>query len=159
MIRKHAEQKLNLPRISEQKTGIIIYTVMLVFVTIMFLLSVLFHTFSWSIYLLLFLLMAQNNNYFNLFAIYGDGILSDNRFISWDKIKSFQFIPIDMNHRFYGYSKEVNDKFELKIKTSFSSTYCIVTSNEAKEILNQILIENSNMLEEVEKLKEQHCEK
>lgn len=139
IIRKHPERLLDLPTYSDQKTGLILYFVMLLFVIIMFVLAVIFQLFSWSVYLLLFLPMANSHQYLNLFAITEDGILSGSRFIPWKKIKSYQFVLIDSHHRYYGYSKEANDGYELKIKTTLFSTSCVITSIEMREKINSIL--------------------
>ncbi|GAB3055623.1 hypothetical protein GCM10027286_18930 [Virgibacillus ainsalahensis] len=140
-IRKHPEKKVDFPTYSKQKAGIIIYSLLLLFVICMFCLGVFLQLFDWSLYMLLLLPMAHSYNLLNLFAVVDDGILSGSRFVAWNKIKSFQFIPIDINHKYYGFSKEVNNKYELKIRAKFYFTSCVVTSDEMKEKLNNILNE------------------
>ena len=83
-----------------------------------------------------------------MFAVVDDGLLSGSRLIVWKKIKSFQFIPIDINHKYYGYSKEVNEGYELKIEGKIFSESCIVTSPEMKEKLTRILSEHAKVIEE-----------
>jgi len=138
-IRKHPDKPLDLPTYSKQKVGIIFHVIVLLLVVVMFVLGAFFQLFDWPLYLLLFLPMANSYNLLNLFAIAEDGLISGSRFIAWRKIKSFQFVPIDINHKYYGYSKEANDGFELKIKTKIFSSSCVVTSDEMKDKLSDIL--------------------
>jgi len=137
-IRKYPGKRLGIPTYSEQKVGIIVHLFVLLFVIILFLLGFFLQMFNWTFYLLLFLPLAISSNLFNLFAIVEGGILSGSRFIAWNRITSFQFVPIDSNHRFYGYSKKVNEGYELQIKTKIFSTNCIVTSKEMKRKLHTI---------------------
>lgn len=69
------------------------------------------------------------------FAVVNDGILCGARFISWKNIKSYKLVKIDVNHKFYGYDKEVNDQYELRIKTKSFSHYCIITSQATQDRL------------------------
>jgi len=147
-IRKIPGKAVDLPTYSKQKIGIIIYSFMLLFVIAVFLFEILTHNFGWSFYLLFFLPLSYSYNLLNLFAIVEGGLLSGSRFIAWDKIKSFHFIPIDINHKYYGYSKEVNGGYELKVKAKLSSTSCIVTSDEMKERLSNVLSEYVKVNEE-----------
>lgn len=138
-IRKYPLKTVDFPSYSKQRVGIIVYSVLLLVVVVLFFLGVFIFDFDWSLYLLMFLPLANSQNLLNLFAVVEDGLLIGRRFIVWKKIKSFQFIPIDPNHPFYGYSKEVNGGYELKISTKLFSTNCIVTSDEMKERLDRIL--------------------
>lgn len=58
------------------------------------------------------------------------------------KIKSFEFVPIDVNSRHYGFSSEINDKKELKIKSRFRTISCIVMTEEMEQNLQKVLEEN-----------------
>ena len=138
-IRKYPQKIVDFPSYSKQKVGITIYSILLLFVIVMFLLGVFILDLDWSLYLLMFLPLANSQSLLNLFAVGEGGLLIGSRFINWKKIKSFQFISIDLNHPFYGYSKEVNGGYELKIRTKVFSTSCIVTSDEMKEKLAGIL--------------------
>lgn len=140
-IRKHPEKPIDFPIYSRQKKGIIIYSVVLLFVSVLFLLGVFLKLFDWTLYLWLFLPVANSYNLLNLFAVLEDGLLSGRRFIACKHIKSFQFVTIDINHRYYGFSKEANEGYELKVKTSGFSVSCIVTSIEMKEKLINVLNE------------------
>lgn len=146
-IRKYPEKPIEKPTFSNQKLGIILYSILILFVIVMFLLGLWFDLFTWSVYLLLLLPMANSNNLLNMFAIVEDGLLSGNRFISWNKIKSYRFLPIDINHKYYGYSKEANKGYELKIKTIGFPVSCIITSEEMKEKLDKILSEHAKVIE------------
>lgn len=141
-IRKYPEKRLGTPTYSDQKVGIIIHLFALLFVIILFLLGFFLQMFNWTLYLLLFLPMAISSNLLNQFAVVEGGILCGSRFIAWNRVTSFQFVPIDIRHRFYGYSKEVNEGFELKIKTKIFATNCIVTSKEMKRKLHSLLNEH-----------------
>ncbi|MGM7636618.1 hypothetical protein [Bacillus sp. Hm123] len=140
-LRKYPEKAINLPTFSKQKGGIILYSFVLVFVLVMFILGLFIKGFNWSFFLLIFLPFTHSDNLLNMFAVVEGGLLSGNRFIPWSKIKSFQFVPITMDHRFYGFDKEVNAGYELIIKKRFFSTSCVVTSEETKEKLTVVLSE------------------
>lgn len=86
--------------------------------------------------------VPYTNNIMNLLTITEDGILSGSWFIPWKKVKSFQFVSIDINHRFYGHVREVNNKYEVKIKAAFFSTSFVVISREMKEKLRDVLSEH-----------------
>ena len=144
-IRKHPQSTLALPTYSNHKVGIILYLFMLLFLIVMYFIGVFTMTLNWSFYMLLFLPLVNSQNLFNLFVIAEDGILDGFRFIRWNKIKSYQFAPIDINHKYYGYSREVNDAYELKIKTRGFPISCIVTSDEMREKLSKILNERINV--------------
>jgi len=138
-IKKYPDKKLFPPTYSGQKPAILIHSILLIFVTVMFILGAFYSMFNWTLYFLIFLPIANSYQLFNLFAVLEDGILSGSQFIRWNRIKSCQFIPINIEHRFYGYSKTVNDGYELKIKMGFMTTSSFVTSLETKEKLQQIL--------------------
>lgn len=95
--------------------------------------------FQWSYYLLVLLPFAHTHNLLNMFAISNQGILKGSRFIPWRKIKSYSFASIDYNSNFYGFSKEVNQGYELTIKTNYRTFKCMVTTDEMKERMNHIL--------------------
>lgn len=141
-LRIYPQKSVDFPSYSKQKVGIILYILMLIFVMAMFVIGAFNKSIEWSYYLLVFLPLVHSDNLLNLFAVVDDGLISGRRFVSWKKIKSFHFAPIDMNHRFYGYSKEVNEGYELKIRVKYFSISCIVTSKEMKEKLAEILSEN-----------------
>ena len=147
-IRKIPGKIIDFPTYSKQKVAIIIYSFMLLFVIAIFVFGILSHNFGWSFYLLFFLPLSYSYNLLNLFAIVEGGLLSGSRFIPWNKIKSFHFVPIDINHKYYGYTKEVNGGYELKVKAKLFSTSCIITSAEMKEKLSNVLTEHAKVNEE-----------
>ncbi|PAQ14709.1 hypothetical protein CD798_09680 [Bacillaceae bacterium SAOS 7] len=153
-LRKYPEKAVELPTFSKQKSGIILYSFILVFALVMFILGLFIKGFDWSFFLLVFWPFTYSDNLLNMFAVVEGGLLSGNRFIAWGKIKSFQFVPITMDHRFYGFDKEVNAGYELIIKKRFFSTSCIVTSDEMKEKLTVVLSEHVAMELEKSVLKE-----
>lgn len=141
-IRKRPEKTLDFPTFSKQKVGIIIYSCLLIFPIVMYVLGILLQISEWSFYLLLFLPISYSYNLLNLFAVVDDGMISGGRFIAWKSIKSFAFVRIDINHKFYGHSKEANDGYELKVKTKgYFISSAIITSDEMKGKLNRILNE------------------
>ncbi|MGR6897378.1 hypothetical protein [Rummeliibacillus sp. TYF-LIM-RU47] len=81
-------------------------------------------------------------NLLNLFAIVDEGLVIGNKYIPWRKMKSFNFQPIDFNHPYYGYSKEINNGYELVIKKQLFSVSCIVTDEDTKHKLQNILKQN-----------------
>lgn len=152
MIRKYPEKMIHAPTYTKQKNGIIMYALFLSYMIIMFILGSYFLDFYWTLYLLFILpVLFHLSNLLNMFAFTQDGVLCGARFVPWKKIKSFEFVRIDINHRYYGFSKEVNDQYELKIKTRSGTFSCIVTSNEMKERLRFFL--------DQQKIAELHLEK
>ncbi|UOQ84065.1 hypothetical protein [Gracilibacillus salinarum] len=138
-LRRHPQQTVDFPSYSTQKTALFMYAFILLLLSIIFIYDLLSNEFQ-SVYLVLIPAYIYSQQLFNLFAVVDDGIISGSRFIPWDKMKSFQLIPIDINHKYYGFEKEVNHNgFELKIKTGISSISCIITSKEMKTKLVQIL--------------------
>lgn len=140
-IQKYPQKPINLPTYSKQKLEIIIYSLVLLAVISMFIWTVFLEGFDAAFYLLLLLPLANSHNLINLFAIVDDGVLSGSRFISWKKIRSFHFVPIDMNHKYYGFSPAVNEGYELILKERIFSISCIVTSEESKVKLTQLFDE------------------
>ena len=141
-IRKYPQKVIDRPHYSNQKLGITTYALMLVALMTIFFVDV-FTMKSGIEFLWLFLLpLIHLNDLFNTFAVVDDGILCGSQFVSWSKIKSFHFKRIDVTHQYYGFSKEVNDAYELKIELKVNSLSCIVTSNEVKEKLAAILEEH-----------------
>ena len=147
VLRKHPGETVTVPEFTKQKTGIIIYSLILFFVIGMLFLEMVTHTFGWAIYLLIFLPISHSYNLLNLVAVVKDGLLIGNQFIAWSKIKSFYFVRIDINHKYYGHSKEVNEAFQLKVKTKFISASCIITSSEMKDRLDKIVSDQVNASE------------
>lgn len=142
VIRNYPQKAVDVPRLSQQKVGIIVYSFLILFLLVMFFWGTFVYEFGWSFYLLLFLPLSHSYNLFNMFAVVEGGLLSGSRFIPWRRLQYYQFVPIDVNHKFYGYSKEVNDGYELKISTIGFPISCIVTSNDMKEKLTKILGEH-----------------
>jgi len=68
---------------------------------------------------MLLLPLINGENVLNVFAIQAEGILDRGRFVRWKRIKEYRFIPIDLSHKFYGYTNEVNDGYELLILRGF----------------------------------------
>ncbi|WP_071396544.1 hypothetical protein [Bacillus tuaregi] len=128
------------PSYAKQKWGIIIYSFMLLFVLTMFIIG---FDLNWSYQILLFLPLINSRNSFNLFALVEDGILCGDRFIAWKQMKSFQVVPIEPNHKYYGYEKDVNEGYEIRIKTRGRSISCIVTTSDMNEKLTGIIAEKA----------------
>ncbi|RDW18301.1 hypothetical protein CWR48_12020 [Oceanobacillus arenosus] len=143
VIRKFPQKIIKAPTYSEQKGGIITYVVILVYVITMFSLGQFYLEFYWTLYLLLMLPMLQFSKLLNMFAITDEGIICGARFIAWRKMKSFEFVLIEVNHRFYGYSTEVNNQHEIIIKTRFETFRCVITSEEMMGKLRTILSEHN----------------
>ncbi|MFJ8262013.1 hypothetical protein ACIQ4I_08680 [Rummeliibacillus sp. NPDC094406] len=155
-IRTYPQKVVGLPTISKQKIEIFLYVFILLFVIGMYIIDVVYKKFDASFYLLVLFPLYYSHNLLNLFAIINDGVLSGSRFVRWKKIKSFQFVPINLNHRYYGYSKEVNDGYEMIMQEKFSTIRCIVTTDEAKEKLTKILCDHG--LEETGVKGDEQCQ-
>ncbi len=139
-IRKDPQKVVAFPTYSNHKSGIILYYLVLLFLIVMYIVGIITEGVNWSYYLLLLISIGNLHNFLNMFAIMDEGILTGSRFIAWKKIKSFQLVSIDKNHKFFGYSKEVNhNSYELILKQKVFTTSCIVTSKEIKEKIIEIL--------------------
>ncbi|MGY0693944.1 hypothetical protein ACW2QC_14335 [Virgibacillus sp. FSP13] len=149
-IRIYQQKPVKFPTYTEQKAGIIMYSFILLFVLIMFFIGRFLMESELSLYPLILLPLFYTYNFLDLFAVADDGIICGARFIAWNKIKSFEFVRIDFNHKYYGFSKEINDKYELRIKGKFRFINCIVTTDEMKEKLNDILNEHQAVIERAE---------
>jgi len=145
---KDPNKAIDFPTYSKQKSSVIFYPIVLVIVlaTILF---VLFNPeSSGAILLVLFYPLLFTQRMFNLFSLFEDGLLCGSRFIPWRRMKSFYFIRIVKQHRYYGFSDEVNQGYELKIKTKSFPISCLITTEETKEKLTRILKEH-DVVEEV----------
>lgn len=100
------------------------------------------YLFSINTFILAVIPVVNIKNLLNLFAIVEKGIILGNKYIPWRKMKSFNFQPIDFNHPYYGYSKEINNGYELVIKKQLFSVRCIVTDENTKHKLQSILKQN-----------------
>ncbi|MCG5102004.1 hypothetical protein [Oceanobacillus alkalisoli] len=59
--------------------------------------------------------------------------------LNYNKIKyPFYLEGGEAYRKFYGHDKEVNDQYELKIKTKFISHSCIITSQETLDRLRAL---------------------
>ncbi|BAQ10870.1 hypothetical protein OXB_2399 [Bacillus sp. OxB-1] len=138
-IRKQPQKAVDLPGISHQKTGFFMNGLTLLFLTIFVIGNLFSSNTNWPAYLVFIPIFFNLSQVWNLFAIVKDGILSGGRFVPWKSIRSYHFVPIDTNHRFYGYSPEVNGGYELKIQTKRSAVSCIVTSETGREKVAEVL--------------------
>lgn len=146
-IRRHPVRPVVRPTYKDQKNGIIIYGVFLLFMLALFIYTVSLE--NWPLLLTPAISLLYLHNLFNMFSIAKDGLLVGGRFVHWKDIKSFQFKPIDIDHRFYGHTKEVNEAgYELVFNRRLFSSYCIVISEETKEKITEILIEYGKVAEE-----------
>jgi hypothetical protein len=141
-IRKYPQKVVEELTYAKHKVGIIVYFLMLIYLVVMLIIGAENQNMDWPFYLILFLPLTYSHNLLNVFAIVDGGVLSGSRFVNLKTMKSFDFIPIDANHKFYGYSKEINNGYELKIKTKVFPISCFVTSEETKEKLTKILSEH-----------------
>ncbi|ENH96073.1 hypothetical protein J416_12749 [Gracilibacillus halophilus YIM-C55.5] len=134
------DRKINAPIYRQQKLGIILISFIFLFALALFLWIIFNGDNLFAAAYSLFLVISTGlTNLINQFAIQRDGILSGTTFIPWDKVKSFEFIPIDVNHKYFGFSKEVNHQYELKIKATCRSVSCIVLTQEMREKLREEL--------------------
>ncbi|MFS0673917.1 hypothetical protein [Ornithinibacillus sp. 179-J 7C1 HS] len=142
-VRKFPDKKIEPATYKAQKIGIIFYTFLLLFMVGILLAGLFVQGFNnWIIFLFILLPFSHSHDLFNMFAILEDGLMAGSRFIPWKKVKSIQFKRIDINHRYYGHSKEVNDNgYEMIIKKRLTNISCIVISRDMKEKLTEIVHE------------------
>lgn len=138
-IRRQPKAPIALPDISQQKTGLYLNGIVILILLFLLIAKILGYFSDWTYFSILFPMLLNFNQTWNVFAFMGDGVLCGGRFVPWKRIQSYEFEPIDKDHRFYGYVSEVNSGYELEIKTKLSSVNCIVTSEAAKEKLSGIL--------------------
>lgn len=139
-IRKEPQKPVKPPTYSGQKNGIIFYSLILVYVIA---LSYAVWVFEAGIFAFLLVLMPlfYSSSFLNLFAFTSKGILSGVRFVSWNRIKHYELLRIDVNHKYYGHAKEVNDQYELQLHTKFRSLNCIITADHIKDNVLSVLAE------------------
>ena len=140
-VRKFPQKSASAPVISENKLGLTMYAIMLVFLIAMFIFGKYNMKFSWTYLYLLFIPLINARDLLNVFAVYDDGFISGSKFIPWNKLQSFHFKKIDLDHKYYGFSQEVNEGFELILKTKMGSHSLVVTEEEMKERLASIFEE------------------
>lgn len=142
-VRKFPQKASDSPVISKNKLGLTMYAVMLVFLIAMFIFGKYNMKFSWTYLYLLFIPLINAKDLLNVFAVYDDGFISGSRFVPWKSLKYFHFKKIDLNHKYYGFSSEVNEGCELILKTKMSSHSLVVTEEEMKEKLVRVLEEKA----------------
>ncbi len=146
-IRRHPVRPVVRPTYKDQKNGIIIYGVFLLFMLALFIYIVSLE--NWPLLLTPAISLLYLHNLFNMFSILKEGLLVGGQFVHWKDIKSFQFKPIDIDHRFYGHTKEVNEAgYELVFNRRLFNSYCIVISEETKDKITEILIKYGKVAEE-----------
>ncbi|WLR42654.1 hypothetical protein LC087_18565 [Bacillus carboniphilus] len=123
---------------SKQKKGMMFYTGFLLFLISFIIWEDTLESIL-PVYFIFLPTLFMSRQLLNLFAIKKTGVLYGNRFIPWRKFSSFEFRMIDKNHKFYGYSKEVNEGYELLLHKRGMSVRCFVTSEEMKEKLTKVL--------------------
>lgn len=138
-VRKFPQKTSDSPVISKNKLGLTMYAVMLAFLIAMFIVGKYTMNFSWTYLYLLFIPLINAKDLLNVFAVYEDGFISGSRFVPWKNLKSFQFKKIDLNHKYYGFSPEVNEGYELILKTKMVSHSLVVTEEEMKERLTVLV--------------------
>lgn len=138
-IRKQPGKMLKAPTNKKLKWQMIVYGFLLVIAIFVYLIGIYYTIDDLSFYLLFILIFTYSTFALDLFALNQSGILNGVRFIPWGKINSFQFIPIDLHHRLYGFIDDVNDGYELRLKGRTTVISCFVTNKEVKENLERIL--------------------
>lgn len=142
-LRMYPQKPVAFPKYSTQKLGIGFYLFALLFAFVMFFLGSFAHEADWYFYLFIIIPLINTRNVFNLFSIVEDGVVGGSTFIPWKRIKSYEFVPITINHRYYGFSDEVNAGQELVIKGKLLSIKCLVTTDEMKEKITGIIEERT----------------
>lgn len=121
------------PTYQGQKNGIIFYSLYLLFITGMCYLIWRFHPAPMAItYLLVLFPLLYSSNFLNLFMATDKGLIGGLRLIRWEKMRVYDVIKIDVNHKYYGHSPEINNQYEVKIHSRILSYSCIVTSKETR---------------------------
>ncbi|SHH26152.1 hypothetical protein [Virgibacillus chiguensis] len=150
-IRKHPQKITAPPTVEGQKLGLLANVAFLFFIASMFSIVYITDVFSWHQYLfmLFFLMYAYFMLPLNLVAVKQDGILIGTRFLSWKHIHSIKAVAIYKNHKFYGYSSDVNIGFVVKIKYKFGFTSFVVTSEKTLKQLLKICQEHVTVEDEI----------
>jgi hypothetical protein len=141
-IRRFPQKALKYPTYANLRGGLITYSIILMILVAVFISSMLLEEFDWPFYFLFIIPLINSNNLLHLFAVVENGIIIGHRFIPWKRMKSFHFVQVDINHNYYGFSKEVNEGQELKIKTAFATKSLLVTSKSAQEKLTNLLVDH-----------------
>lgn len=140
-IRMIPQKPLGSPTISGQKMAVWFNSLFILFLSIVTIVEI--AMLKRNLFTLFVLVPALFNlpKLWNLFVVQEQGILCGARFVPWHKIQSYQFIPIDIHHRFYGHSTELNKGYELMIQTKLSAVSCLVTTEAVKGKLAEMLDE------------------
>jgi len=135
-----ANKPVDGPSRRQQKKGITFYSLLHGFVAVMFAVVWLFHSDPvFMTYMLVTFPLFFTKDILNVFMISEGGVLAGARFVSWKWLKHYDVIKIDVNHKFYGHSPEVNDQYEIKIHSKWLTQSCIVTSDETRDRLIELL--------------------
>ena len=140
-LRVYPQNIIQSPRPNQQKAGIVLYLLMILYLVAVIILEYYFKSISWPLLFLAFVPYFQLQQVFNMFAVVEGGILCVGRFIHWQSIKVYEWTEINQNHRFYGYGEEVNHGYELrfKLKPLYFPAYVVVTDKKVKQRLTELL--------------------
>ncbi len=146
-VRKHPLKPVSPPTYKKQRFGIILYVVFLLYLLGLLIAALAFN--NLAILIISIVIFINFHGLLNMCAIIEDGVIIGSRFVRWKHIKSFQFKQIDMNHRYYGHDKKVNESgYELVIKRRYFVSHCIVVSEEMKDRVSDLLREQGKIEEE-----------
>ncbi|MCG3087674.1 hypothetical protein [Sporosarcina cyprini] len=138
-IRRQPKAPIGLMGISHQKIGLYLNGSLIALAFLLEISKKLGYFIDWTSLSFILPGLINYNQTWNVFAIMDDGVLCGGRFVPWKRMQSYEFEPINKDHRYYGYVSEVNSGYELEIKTKLTYVNCIVTSEEAKEKLSALL--------------------
>lgn len=143
-LRKYPQKTVDNPTYKYQKSGFLLNILAVLFIAAMFSIGMITEALGSNHYLfmLAFLVYSYLMLQLNLFAVIDDGLLIGSRFIPWERIKKLYFTPIDVDHRYYGHTKEANGGYVLKIKTRIGFRQVIIMSEDLKHQLSQLMHEH-----------------
>lgn len=145
---KFPDRPLRFPTYRAQLGGIILNSFVLLLIMTILLVATFTEVTIFPLQFLLFLPLANTQQMFNQVAITENGILCGGRFVPWRNMKQYQVISIDVNHRYYGYSREVNEGFEVRVRTNLFPLTFIALNDETKlKIIERL--ENNGITEQI----------
>lgn len=135
-LRKTPEKPIKEPNLKAHRGWIILYVFTLTLAMVLCGVNLIYLDNGWIFTFIFLLPVYHASDLINLFAVTKDGIISGSRFIPWSRMKSFERVPVDVNHRFYGFAHDVNGSQEVKIRTNGFPLTILITQ---KDLVNTLI--------------------
>lgn len=140
------------PTLRGQRFGLMMYGVILLVIAGFFYTALFTDFGDWYILIVAIVPMFQMGNIVSAFAVLEDGVIVGSKFLSWSEIKGYEYVPIDVNNKFYGYDSEFNDSgYVVRFHQTILSKNGVIANDEMKARLDKILLEKLGQPAEAKK--------